>query len=87
MTTTMMMMMMVDDDDDDDDDDANNMHSSGMGVHSASQTKVQDRSQKLPFRSKMHRLCFFLTLLKAREEQTSAMSDCITNTIALHILQ
>ena len=46
-------------DDDDDDDDANTLHSSGMGVHCASQTKPQDRSQKLPFRSKMHRLCFF----------------------------
>ena len=37
MTTTMMMMMMVDDDD----DDANNMHSSGMGVQSASQRRFK----------------------------------------------
>ena len=45
--------------DDDDDDDANNLHSSGMGVQSASQTKAQDRSQKLAFRSKMHASAFF----------------------------
>ena len=80
MTTTMMMMMMVDDDDDDDDDDANNMHSSGMGVQSASQTKAQDRSQKLAFRSKMHASAFFKLCSTQGQNQ---LVQCLI-TIQLH---